>query len=72
MAALKRCGYFSEDLVEDAIDALLSPNDRLSNPARDLLKFFYSQDKYRAAISSYVASGHWEPWQKTILSANDF
>jgi aminopeptidase N len=72
MAALKRCGYFSGDLIANAIDALLSPNDRLSNPARDLLKFFYGQDKYRNSISAYIASGHWEPWQKAILSANDF
>jgi hypothetical protein len=72
MAALKRCSYFGEALTENLVDALLSPNERLSNPAKDLLKFFYSQDKYRKTISSYVASQQWLDWQRTLLSANDF
>ena len=72
MAALKRCGYFDGELTANALDALFSPNDRLSNPGRDLLKYYYGQDKYRIAISSYIATRSWEPWQKTILVANEF
>ncbi len=72
MAALKRCNYFSETLTENAVDALLSANDRLSNPAKDLLKFFSAQDKYKKAVSDYISSKQWLDWQKTILAAAEF
>ena len=70
MAALKRCGYFSEALVANAADAILSPNDRLSGPANDLLKFYYGQDKYKKIIHDYIASQQWKDWQKAIFAAN--
>lgn len=67
MLALKRLGFFSDALTVNLVDAILSPNSRLSGPAADLLKYFYAQDKYKAAISSYMQSKHWESWQKEML-----
>lgn len=72
MAALKRSGYFTEPLIANLIDALLSPNDRLNGPAKDLLKFFSIQTKYKKMITDYIASVQWNAVQKSILKANDF
>jgi aminopeptidase N len=68
MQALKRLNWFSDELTANLVDAILSPNVRLSGPASDLLKYFYAQDKYKKAISNYMQSGHWENWQREMLA----
>ena len=68
MNALKRTGYFSDDLLRNCVDAILSPNDRLSNPAKDVLLYYFNQDKYKKRISDYVKAGHWEQWQAGMLT----
>ncbi len=72
MAALKRSGYFNETLIANLMDALLSPNDRLSAPAKDMLKFYSIQSKYKKMITDYIGSVQWTSLQKSILKANDF
>jgi hypothetical protein len=67
MLALKRLNWFSDALTANLVDAILSPNNRLSGPATDLLKYFYAQDKYKSNISGYIQSKHWENWQKELL-----
>lgn len=68
MQALKRLNWFSDALTANLVDAILNPNSRLSGPAADLLKYFYGQDKYKANITGYIQSKHWEGWQKDLLS----
>ncbi len=72
MAALRRLAYCSDELFVNLVEASFSANNRLSNPALDLLKFFYSQNKYRKTISTYIASQHLLRWQTVILKANGF
>ena len=43
MAALKRLAYFNDALAKNAVEAILSANVRLSGPANDMLKFFFSR-----------------------------
>jgi aminopeptidase N len=71
-AALKRMNYFNENLTPNLIDGLMSANGRLSGPANDLLKYFYTQDQYKKPISTYIASQQWMPFQKAILNANGY
>lgn len=68
MAALKRSNYFSERLIENLVDAVLSPNVRLSIPAIDLLRFYYAEDKPKGAIGRYVRAGRWSGWQEKVLN----
>jgi len=68
-AAVKRLAYFNESLTANLVDALFSPNNRLSNPANDLLKFFYNQDQFKPMITRYLASQTFVKWQKNILAA---
>jgi aminopeptidase N len=71
-AALKRMNYFNENLIPNLIDGLMSTNGRLSGPANDLLRYFYTQDQYKKPISTYIASQQWLPFQKAILNSNGY
>jgi hypothetical protein len=68
MAALRRIDYFSVALAGNLVDAILNPNTRLSGPARDLLGYFYAQDKWHRMIGDFVRAGHWTGWQAGMLS----
>ena len=68
MSAVRRIDYFSPALVGYLVDGILNPNTRLSGPARDLLGYFYGQDKCQRVIGDFVRSGHWTPWQAGALS----
>ena len=72
MYALKRLNYFSEDLLANAVDAVLNPNGRLSGPATDLLNFFLQQDAYKTRINHYIAGRNWTGWQRIKLSESGF
>lgn len=67
IAALKRINYLDEHAVEYLIDALLSANRRLSEPAEDVLTFFYTQSAYKRIIINYVEGREWAPWQDRII-----
>lgn len=67
ISALKRINYLDEQAVEYLIDALLSPNMRLSGPAEDVLTFFYTQSAYKRIIINYVEGREWAPWQNRII-----
>ncbi len=69
MAALKRLDYFDVSLVDNCVDGMLGNNSRLSGPASDCLTYFYSQDRYKAQISTYLASKTWNSWQLKKLDA---
>lgn len=68
MAALKRMDHCSEGLISNLVDAVLSPNSRLSSPGADLLRYFYNQDKWRAVISAHIRTGQWTPSQAGLLA----
>jgi len=69
MAALRRIDYFSRTLAECLVDGILNPNTRLSGPAKDLLEYFYGQDRCRRVIGDVVRAGHWTGWQAGALSS---
>jgi aminopeptidase N len=71
-SALRRMNYCTENLVPNLMDGLMSANVRLSGPANDLLKYFYTQDQNKKSISNYIASQQWLPWQKAILNVNGY
>lgn len=68
MGALRRIDYFSSALAGNLVDALLNPNTRLSGPARDLLSYFYAQDRWHRVIGDYVRAGHWTGWKAGVLT----
>jgi aminopeptidase N len=65
--ALKRLNWYSDELTANLVDAILNANDRLSGPATDLLKYFYTQYQYKQLISKYIKAGNWKNWQKEQL-----
>jgi aminopeptidase N len=68
MGALKRSNYMDRNVAANMVDALLSPNSRLSGPADDALKYFFEQGQFRKIIADYISSQKWESWQKKILA----
>ena len=67
MNSLKKLNYLDDSEIEYIIDAMMSPNSRLSNPASDVLSFFYTQSAYKRIIINYVESKEWKSWQNKII-----
>jgi len=67
MSSLKRINYFDNPAIEYVIDGMLSANYRLSRPATETLRFFYTQSVYRRMINNYVNSREWQPWEKEVI-----
>jgi aminopeptidase N len=68
MAALRRLNYFDEKLLANCIDACLNPNSRLSGPATETIKYFYTQDKYKKQIADAIASYDVKEKDRKMLS----
>jgi aminopeptidase N len=58
MAALRRLNYYDQDLLKNCINAAISANGRLAGPAKETIKYFYNQNKYRSRILSGIASAN--------------
>jgi len=67
ISSLKKLNHLDENLIEYLVDAMLSANARLANPASDLLSNFYEQLRYRRQIINYVETKEWKPWQLKII-----
>ncbi len=67
MGALKRLNYLDDTAIEYLVEALLSPNRRLSGPAADALEFFYTQSAYKRIIINYVEGRDWKEWENKII-----
>lgn len=67
MQALKRLDYFDATMMQNLLDAVVSPNGRLAGPATDVLTYFYNQDRYRKTVRDYVNGKTWPDWQKEIV-----
>lgn len=67
MEVLKRAGYFDRAFMETLIEASLSANNRLANPAKGVLNYFCGQAKYKKMVDDYIASKKWADWQKKKL-----
>ncbi|MFH1004065.1 MAG: M1 family metallopeptidase [Bacteroidota bacterium] len=67
MTSLKKVNYIDQNAIEYIIDALMSENSRLSNPAADVLKYFYEQLAYKRIIIDYVKGKNWQPREEKII-----
>lgn len=65
--SLKKLNYLDANEIEYLIDAMLSANTRLANPAAGAVKNFYEQLHYRRQIINYVESRQWKPWEEKII-----
>lgn len=66
--ALRRLNVFDQAVLENLIDAGFSGNNRLANPAIDVLKDFAAVNEYRKMISGYIESKNFtQPWQKAMV-----
>ena len=68
MAALRRLDYFDEAALANCINAVLSPNGRLSGPAAETIKYFYAQDKYKQKIAGGIAATSVKGKDKEVLN----
>lgn len=67
MQALKRLDYFDTALLANLLNAALNANGRLAGPAKEVLQYFYAQDKWKKIISDFVDAGKWEPGQLAVI-----
>ncbi len=67
MQALKRLNYCDQALVKNLFHAYLNPNNRLSNPAKEVLTYFMTQHQYEEVIQAYYQSQEWETWEEKQL-----
>lgn len=67
MISLKKLNYLDDTAIEYLLEAVCSPNRRLSGPAADVLEFFYTQSAYKRIIINYVEGHEWKPWQERII-----
>ncbi len=67
--SLKKLNHLDANEIEYIVDAMLSANSRLANPASATLKNFYEQLHYRRQIINYVESKEWKPWESKIIHA---
>ncbi|MBI4945816.1 MAG: M1 family metallopeptidase [Bacteroidetes bacterium] len=67
IGSLKKLNYLNDSEIEYLVEAMLSANTRLANPATDALKFFYEQLHYKRSIVNYVEAKKWKPWEERII-----
>lgn len=67
--SLKKLNFLDANEIEYLIDAMLSANTRLANPAAGAVKNFYEQLHYRRQIINYVESREWKPWESKIIKS---
>ncbi len=65
--ALKRLDYFNVTLMNNLFNAMCSFNRRLSGPCKNVLKYFYEQDKHHKMILNYYRQSEWDANQKARL-----
>lgn len=65
--ALKKLDMFPLQAQKYALDAAVSPNTRLSNPAVEVLKYFFAQSSYRRQMLDNYRSIIWKDYEKDIL-----
>jgi len=62
--ALQRLNYSDKILFKNLIEAMGSPNSRLSNPCTKVFRHFYSQTSYKHDIDVLVRNGQWTAKQQ--------
>ncbi|GIV43321.1 MAG: hypothetical protein KatS3mg035_0444 [Bacteroidia bacterium] len=67
MEALVAINYCDEQVIANLIDAALSFNARLANPAIETLNYFRKQIPFAQILDKYYAKNSWEEWQRKIL-----
>ena len=65
---LQALNYLDEKAAKSILDATLSWNGRLANPAREALNYFYKQIDKKALISKCIANGKWTDAEHTKLN----
>ncbi|NUM31031.1 MAG: M1 family metallopeptidase [Bacteroidetes bacterium] len=72
MEALKRLGICNPSSVSKMLDAVLSNNGRLSGPAKNILKYFSEQSKYKNIIKESINKGNYTDAEKKIFKEGGF
>jgi aminopeptidase N len=67
MTALRKLNYFDNTVLLNCLQACLSNNGRLSGPANETVKYFYTQAKYKKMIYETITSRKSQNWEKEIL-----
>lgn len=65
--ALKKLNVFPKEAWVFALDAAVSPNTRLSNPAISVIKHFYDQSANRKAMLNYYRTIEWKTYERDLL-----
>ena len=67
MGALRKINYFDEKLLKNCLEACLTSNTRMANPAIETIKYFFAQDKNKKVIADYINEKTWKDWEKEIV-----
>ena len=65
---LQALNYLDEKSAKSILDASLSWNGRLANPAKEALTYFYKQVDKKALINTCIANGKWTDAERTKLN----
>lgn len=65
--ALKQSGTFTNELIPHLLDAMLSSNSRLANPAADCMNYFLQQSVNQKAVKTYIKTKNFTSTQKQKL-----
>jgi len=67
--ALSNLQFCNKAMVENLFNALISPNHRLSGPARNLLMQLKKTPANKAIIQAVYAEGTWSAWENSRIGA---
>lgn len=67
IASLVAINYFDETLAKNLLNAVVSPNGRLSSPARKALNNFKMQSSNAATIEKVFSETNWSEWERTRI-----
>ncbi|MBX3102090.1 MAG: M1 family metallopeptidase [Bacteroidetes bacterium] len=64
LQALQRLNQLPEEVIPHLFDAILHWNNRLANPAGEVLRYFYQQPNSKTVLSRYFFGATFTPQQK--------
>lgn len=68
MAALRKLNLFNDIALVNCLNAATSNNGRLSGPAVETIKYFFSQTTYKKQIATAINQFEGKPFEKEILN----
>jgi aminopeptidase N len=70
IAVLKKYNYFDAAMMNNCFDAMFNPNNRLSGPAIDALKFYKTQYTFKQMIEEAMVELSNNNYQRDIIKKN--